>query len=261
MWLIDNKLSLHLGKTESILFGTKRKLALVNEFEVKCNNVAIKSVNSVQYLGIKLDNNLSGESIVLKIIEKSSNRIKFLYRYKDILNEKSRKIMCSALIQCHFDYCCSSWYTSINKGLRNRLQIMQNKIIRYILNLGNRAHIGVTEHERVNMFPVSDRVRQLKLSHMFKVKNGQCPEYMKENFNLIGDTDLRICTRASRNNFFLPRVINQGVHTFYFSAVKEWNLLPTEIKELTNIDHFKTSLKAYILSQLINKEQNPYIFY
>ena len=25
-WLIDNKLSLHLGKTESILFGTKRKL-------------------------------------------------------------------------------------------------------------------------------------------------------------------------------------------------------------------------------------------
>ena len=138
---------------------------------------------------------------------------------------------------------------------------MQNKIIRYILNLGNRAHIGVTEHERVNMFPVSDRVRQLKLSHMFKVKNGQCPEYMRENFNLIGDTDLRICTRASRNNFFLPRVINQGVHTFYFSAVKKWNLLPTEIKELTNIDHFKTSLKAYILSKLINKEQNPYIFY
>jgi hypothetical protein len=25
-WLIDNKLSLHLGKTECILFGSKRKL-------------------------------------------------------------------------------------------------------------------------------------------------------------------------------------------------------------------------------------------
>ena len=25
-WLVDNKLSMHLGKTESILFGTKRKL-------------------------------------------------------------------------------------------------------------------------------------------------------------------------------------------------------------------------------------------
>ena len=27
-WLIDNKLSLHLGKTESILFGTNKKLQL-----------------------------------------------------------------------------------------------------------------------------------------------------------------------------------------------------------------------------------------
>ena len=25
-WLVDNKLSLHLGKTESILFGSKQKL-------------------------------------------------------------------------------------------------------------------------------------------------------------------------------------------------------------------------------------------
>ena len=28
-WLVDNKLSLHLGKTESILFGSKRKLRTV----------------------------------------------------------------------------------------------------------------------------------------------------------------------------------------------------------------------------------------
>ena len=236
-------------------------MLLVNEFKVNCNNVEIKSVDSVQYLGIKLDNNLSGESIVLNIINKSSNRLKFLYRFKDMLNEKCRKIMCSALIQCHFDYCCSSWYSNINKGLQNKLQIMQNKIIRYILNLGNRAHIGVIERERVNMFPVSDRVIQLKLNHMFKVKNGQCPEYMKENFSLIGETDSRIGTRATRNNFFLPRVTGQAIHTFYFSAVKEWNRLPNSIKELTNIYNFKTSLKAYISSEIVNRERSPYIFY
>ena len=31
-WLVDNKLSLHLGKTESILFGSKRKLKKVKDF-------------------------------------------------------------------------------------------------------------------------------------------------------------------------------------------------------------------------------------
>merc|ERR1712236_54764 len=80
-WLTDNKLSLHLGKTEAIIFGTKRKLGRVNEFKVNCNNVEIKAVDSVKYLGIKLDNNLSGESIVSNIIKKSGSRLKFLYRY------------------------------------------------------------------------------------------------------------------------------------------------------------------------------------
>ena len=36
-WLEDNKLSLHLGKTESILFGSKRKLKKVKDFSVTCN--------------------------------------------------------------------------------------------------------------------------------------------------------------------------------------------------------------------------------
>ena len=31
-WLVDNKLSLHLGKTESILFGSKRKLKKIKDF-------------------------------------------------------------------------------------------------------------------------------------------------------------------------------------------------------------------------------------
>ena len=37
-WLIDNKLSLHLGKTEGILFGSKMKLRKVKDFQIVCNN-------------------------------------------------------------------------------------------------------------------------------------------------------------------------------------------------------------------------------
>lgn len=33
-WLVDNKLSMHLGKTDSILFGTKRRLAKSNILKV-----------------------------------------------------------------------------------------------------------------------------------------------------------------------------------------------------------------------------------
>ena len=260
-WLVDNKLSLHLGKTESILFGTKRKLALINNFQVHCNNFLIKSVEKVSYLGLTLENTLSGDCIVTNIIKKASSRLKFLYRYKDMLNENSRKILCSALIQCHFDYCCSSWYSSTSKTLKNKLQIMQNKMIRFILNLGYRAHIGILEHEKVNMFPVASRVRQLKLNHVLNIKNKQCPEYLKENLLRLSDTELRQCTRASRLNFFLPRVHNQAVNTFYFSAIKDWNSLPAKIKEITNGDSFRTMIKKHTVSELRNKEICPFIYY
>ena len=62
-WLIDNKLSLHLGKTESILFGTKIKLSRAEKFEVTCDGKIINPINSVEYLGITLDEDLSSESV------------------------------------------------------------------------------------------------------------------------------------------------------------------------------------------------------
>ena len=37
VWLIENKLSLHLDKTESILSGTKRKLSNCRNLNVSCN--------------------------------------------------------------------------------------------------------------------------------------------------------------------------------------------------------------------------------
>ncbi len=51
-WLVDNRLSLHLGKTETMLCGTKRKTKNTEDFEVKYKNIAIESVFEVKYLGM-----------------------------------------------------------------------------------------------------------------------------------------------------------------------------------------------------------------
>ena len=144
-WLIDNKLSLHLGKTEAILFGSKRKLKRTNSFDVKCGEIKVKNVKSVKYLGLQIDNNLSGTSVIEDIVKKCNTRLKFLYRYNDMLNLEVRKTLCTALVQCSFDYSCCSWYPGINETFKKKLQVMQNKMIRFILRLDNRAHIGNDE--------------------------------------------------------------------------------------------------------------------
>ena len=71
-WLMDNKLSLHLGKTEAILFGSKRILRNVESFKIRCGEEIIKRVKSAKYLGVQIDENLSGDSIVKEIIKKAN---------------------------------------------------------------------------------------------------------------------------------------------------------------------------------------------
>ena len=111
-WLIDNRLSLHLGKTEAIIFGSKYKLNKIKSFSVKCGDQIIEGTSSVKYLGIVLDQNMSCESIAANIIIKAGSRLKFLYRQGKFLDQNSRRTLCQALIQCHFDYSYSCFNCS-----------------------------------------------------------------------------------------------------------------------------------------------------
>ncbi len=166
-WLIDNKLSLHLGKTECMLFGPKRKIKQISNFSVKCYDHEINATNVVKYLGVYIDNNLNFEKLVSNIVTKVNGRLKFLYRNAKSLDSRSRKTLSTALIQCYFDYSCASWYSSLGVGLVKKLQILQNKVVRFILGLGPRSSIHCDKLDSVNMLSVSDRVNQLRMNHVF----------------------------------------------------------------------------------------------
>ena len=90
-WLINNKLSLHLGKTESILFGSKRKLNTCSSIQVRCAGTTLASQTHVKYLGIDLDQSLTGERVADKIICKSNAKLKLLYRHTKNINMKTKK--------------------------------------------------------------------------------------------------------------------------------------------------------------------------
>ena len=260
-WLLDNKLSLHLGKTESILFGSKKKLRKVTSFDVRCNDEIIKQVTSVKYLGLQIDNDLAGDSIVNGILKKANSRLKFIYRNRYMLSFSCRKTLCSALIQCHFDYSCSSWYPGIRKELTKKLHIMQNKITRFILDLDSRAHIGNQQLEKAGYLSVPDRVKQLKLGHVFKIRNKTSPHYMNTHFQMLNQIEGRIETRATAHNFFIPRVYNQGTKTFFYTSIKDWNDLPNDIKCIENEKNFKEKLKQTLVAEARKQDHDPFFYF
>ena len=141
-WLVDNKLSLHLGKTESILFGSCKKICNSPSLDIKCGDTKISSKKSVRYLGVDPEQTLSGKLILEYILKKGNSCLNFFRRQAKCLNLASKRLLSSALIQCPMDYACSSWYHGLQKNLKHKLQILQKKTIRFVLDFTPRSHIG-----------------------------------------------------------------------------------------------------------------------
>ena len=114
--------------------------------------------------------------MVKSIIQRSNARLKFLHRKKKFLNLHTKTLLVMSLIQCNFNYACSIWYLGLSQPLRNRPQTTQNKIIRYVLKLGPWSPLGQDVFKAVGWLPVSKRVDQIILNHVFKIKSGTSPE-------------------------------------------------------------------------------------
>ena len=259
-WLCENRLSLHLGKTQSILFGSNKRISKCSELHVTCNGSVIGSESEVTYLGAILDQTLSGASTARSIITKSTNKLKFLYRNARSLDSKSKAVLTSALIQCHFDYACAIWYSGLTQTFKTKLQIVQNKIIRFILDLPARSHVGYVEFSKAKMFPVHKWVEQLKMNHMFNIIHGNSPAYLKEDISLQDNTShqTRSVTSLSCQT---PRVNSFGLRSFFYTAIKCWNSLPFSLRRINTKQLYKNNLKKSIWNQLRTENQELYIYY
>jgi len=248
-WLVDNRLSLHLGKTEVIVFGSRKRLKNVTEFNVKCGDTMIKRVTSVKYLGVILDEVLSFRDFVGGVLKRAGGKLSFLYRQSKLLSSHYRRILCSALIQPHLDYCSAAWFAGLNKGLRVKMSVLQRKMVRFILNLGPRDHVGQGEIFRLSWITVPDRARYFRLCHVHKVVINRSPDYISENFKRVSDVHSH-CTRGNGTDFFIPGFLSTTMMkgSFLYNAITDWNALPMNLKGIPSEAVFRRRIKAYLMT-------------
>ena len=79
------------------------------------------------------------------------------------------KVLATALIQCHFDYASTSWFGGLSKLMKGKLQIAQNNLIRVVLTVSPRTHIGRSCFQELNWLPVDARVSQIRLDLVYKI--------------------------------------------------------------------------------------------
>ena len=260
-WFVDNKLSIHFGedKTKSILFGTNRKIKNLRELDIRRGDIKIKQHPQVVYLGCTLDRTLSGDAMASKALGKINGRLKFLYRKQGFLTPYLKRLLCNALIQPHFDFACLAWYTNLKKILKKKVQVTQNKCIRFCLNMENRDHIGVDEFRKINWLPTKERFEQCLLVNIYNFFNKMAPVYYDEMYYpaVRGQN-----TRFSFQKLILPsRCTNRGLRTLGYLGPRLWNGLNSDLKMASNANNFKHKVKDSFFARLQKEEDSPYIFY
>ena len=246
-WLNDNKLSIHLGKTESILFGSTPKLSKVDNFTIKVGDNVIINKTEITYLGCILEANLSSEKMTSKVVKKINQRIRFLHRIAPLIGRDTLKTLARALIQPHFDYGVHVWYRDATKALKTKLQTAQNKLIRLLLNLPSQAHLTANHILSVDWLLVDDRVKYLAMGMVYKIHyTTKIPMYLSNYFKNVKDVH-KHNTRGSSTNHFQPRFgSKKGLNSFACYTTNMWNSLPIALKECKSLTSFKSALKSHL---------------
>ena len=247
-WLNSNKLTLNTTKTDVLFIGSNQRLKnFPKDMTFSVGTKIIKRTSTVKYLGINLDETLSWNIHIEKLIKKISSGLGALRRIKPFIPQKALLLVFNALIQSHFDYCSSVW-SNLNIGLSDKLQKLQNRAARILTNLPYETHIDDLLNT-IGWNKLHIQRDKQKLTVVFKALHGLTPEYLTEKFKRRNES-LEYNLRGSSSNIFLPRPrTNYGKKCIRYSGAKLWNSLPEDLRLTSRLDLFKTKLNEYYLDE------------
>ena len=238
-WLQRNQLVINLkkNKTESMVFGTARRLAKEGNSSlcIKIGSDVIRSTTSYVYLGVKLDPMLNFGQHLHRTFKKTSSKLKMFKRIRSSLTVQSARMIYQSMIVLLMTYCGKvtldlpvSWLTKF-VNLENRAK----KIIANGLSIEN-------DDLNIQDFHHSTCIFNAVMT-VFKALNGLSCEPFNDYFQIMRHQQN---TRNNDHCLRLPKVkLEVARKGFYFQGAMAFNKLPLHVHQMSSIVHFKSALK------------------
>ena len=248
-WLLANKISLNIAKTELIFFKKTLSPNPPANLKIKLNGAKLYPKSSIKYLGIQLDDTLSGLSHCTQLLPKLRRANGMLARTRHHLPTSEVLSIYYATFASHLNYGCQVW-TQHPNPLLNKIEVLQKNAMRIITFSEYKAHTN----------PLFKALKILKFKDQIELFNcllvhDQLNNILPENFNTYFTTnkDLNnIDTRSSKTTkLFIPYVnsTRYGRHSVIHSCILSWNHC---IKQFPNTDF--SSVKRNDLKKLITNK-------
>ncbi|XP_044745437.1 uncharacterized protein LOC123307262 [Coccinella septempunctata] len=243
-YLMLNRLRLNTSKTKVMIFTSRSKYNLVDVDGVNLgiDGQRLDVVEHVKYLGFHLDNTLSFERHFDFVHGKISKKLGFFTRLAADLTPTSEILVYNTIIQPHFDYCSTIMFL-FNDGKLEKLQKLQNRGMRVILGVNRRTPI-LSMLDALQWLSVRQRLYYFTMIFIHKILIGSAPDYFW-TFVDFPESMHGYRTRTA-GNFYLSRVnYSRSMRSLIYKGFQEYNALPTNIKECSNLRDFKCEIKKY----------------
>ena len=139
---------------------------------------------------------------------------------------------------------------------KKQLQVLQNKCIRFYLQLDNIQHIGTEHFEKINWLPIDERFKQCLSASVLKFFSEICPQHMNEIYRTTNQNNT--ITRNYSLKLFQPlrtKALSQKCLSYLGPFI--WNGLPNAVKLSNNVNPFKKTF----LTLLREKNKDVYVYY
>ena len=245
-WLIANKLSLNVDKSNVLVFRNKNSNdeQILNLF---INGEKLSEQIFAKYLGLLFDNKLTWQYQIDHISSKLTKGNAMLAKLRHFVPAKSIRNIYNALIQPHLDYGNLSWAASANVHL-HKLEKLQNRSVRTI-SLKNKEEPSTPLYKIHSILPLKLNIILNQGKFFWKLVHSDLPSSLTEIFDKHGIT---LSERVFGNQMFKLKIPFQrtviGQNCILYSGVKAWNQIPNYIRAISSLKTFKKDLRNHLVN-------------
>lgn len=240
-----NKLTLNLKKTKIVNFHSGRKSEAAID-TVAYNGVTIEHVDSIKYLGVTIDGQLSWKQHIHNLSNKLASVIGVFTKMRKVLPNKIMKLLYHSLIHSRIDYAALS-YATVHQTHIQRIQVLQNRALKRCYRLNNRFSTDDL-YRTVTKDIIPIRLMQRYQACLF-VHNATNHK-IRTNISFSIKTNAHNTRKGVRLDTLRPRNWH-GQCAISYTGPSYFNELNDETKNCKNEFKFKKLLKIEIM-KLVN---------
>jgi hypothetical protein len=180
--------------------------------------------------------------------KKIAKKINFIKRLGHKLNKSAKITLYNAIIAPHFDYCSSILFLA-NEGEFSQLQILQNRIMRTILNC-RRTTPRKDMLARLGFMSVKQRVIYNTMTLIYKMEMKLLPDYLCHSLKRVGD--LHSYNTRAKKELALPYFRKTATqNSLFYNGIKLYNtmLKLSEFKSIQNLKDFQEKCEKYVKNE------------